>query len=190
MEIVDTKQFYVQYNLDTMKQCKNDMEKLRKYCKLMEQSYVSHYKTMIVDSGKNSVNPDRLQLSDKPSQPHDCCHGSKCKRADCKFKHPQGWDAATNMMLQSSPNNTFSLQTWGGGSMKNAMMYVESITFGEVTVPLQTPDTVTFGEVTVSLQPPSLHSSLVVDLILVFKCWIHCKYVKQSNKCGKGYEKI
>ena len=43
--------------------------------------------------------------------------------------------------------------------MKTAMMYVESITFGEVTVPLQTPDTVTFGEVTVSLQPPSLHSS-------------------------------
>ena len=64
------------------------------------------------------------------------------------------------MMLQSSPTNAFSLKTWGGGSMKtSAMMYVETLTFGNVTVPLDPPDTVTFGEVTVPLQPPSFHSS-------------------------------
>jgi hypothetical protein len=98
-----------------------------------------------------------LSSSPSPSKPRDCRHGSKCKRQDCKFKHPPGWNPATNMMIQSSPANNFSLNTWGGGSMDtSAMLYVESVTFGDVIVPLE--DTVTFGDVKVSLQS-TFHTS-------------------------------
>ena len=62
MEVVDSKQFYVRYNIVSRKRYEKDMQKLQKYRKLMEQSYVSHYKTMIADGGLNSVNPNRLQM--------------------------------------------------------------------------------------------------------------------------------
>ena len=45
MEVVDSKQFYVRYNIVSRKRYEKDMQKLQKYRKLMEQSYVSHYKT-------------------------------------------------------------------------------------------------------------------------------------------------
>ena len=64
MEVVASKQFYVRYNLVTRDRYEEDMEKMKAFRKLMEQSYVTRYRTLVShnNGGKNTVNPDRYQM--------------------------------------------------------------------------------------------------------------------------------